>query len=70
MAFQQKVAAPFEKRNLRIIEFMAVYGVCRSRVYKEIKAGRLKVCKAGRATLIPRESAEEWQSMLERVGVA
>ncbi|MCJ8276304.1 MAG: helix-turn-helix domain-containing protein [Bdellovibrionales bacterium] len=55
-----------KKRNLRVSEFIEVYGICKSRIYQEINSGRLKVVKSGRSTLIPVESAEEWQSKLVR----
>lgn len=53
-----------EKRNYRIPEFLAAYGICRTKFYMEVAAGRLKIVKCGRTTLIPREAAEAWQSAL------
>ena len=40
--------------------FCETYGVGRTKVYAEIKAGRLRVKKAGRRTIIGDEAAEEW----------
>ncbi len=54
-----------EKRNYRILEFAEVYGICRTKVCREIKAGRLKTLKCGRSVLIPREAAEAWQKLLK-----
>lgn len=54
----------FEKRNLRVDEFSKQYGICRTKVYQEIKHGRLKPFKCGKTTLISREAAEDWQRLL------
>lgn len=43
-----------------ISTFCRVYGVGRSFTYEEIRAGRLKIVKAGRRTLIPAKSARSW----------
>lgn len=48
------------KRVLRIPEFCAAYGVCRSSAYAEIKAGQLKYVKIGRRTAIPVTEADAW----------
>ena len=48
-----------------IKSFCRAYSVSRSYVYLEFKSGRLKFFKAGRRTLISRESAERWQRLLE-----
>jgi hypothetical protein len=54
----------FEKRNLRISEFITRYGIGRTKFYIEVAEGRLKVLKCGKITLIPVESAEAWQTSL------
>lgn len=51
-----------------IPSFCKAYSVSRSYVYLEFKSGRLKFFKAGRRTLISRESAERWQRLLEESG--
>lgn len=43
-----------------IPEFCATYKISRTKTYEEIKAGRLKVRKFGRATRIASEDAEAW----------
>lgn len=43
-----------------IKSFCKAFNVSRSFVYEEIKAGRLKVVKVGRRTLIPRAHALNW----------
>jgi len=46
--------------------FCKAHGISRSFAYLEIKAGRLKLFKAGRRTLISREAAEDWRHALEQ----
>ena len=41
-------------------ELMQVAKVGRTLIYKEIKAGRLRVAKMARRTLIPVSEAERW----------
>ncbi len=55
-----------EKRNLRVDEFAQIYGICRTKVYQEIKSGRLKPFKVGKTTLIAIEAAEDWQALLSK----
>lgn len=43
-----------------VIEFAAWAGLNRTRVFEEIKAGRLEARKCGRATLITHEAGEEF----------
>jgi hypothetical protein len=45
---------------LTIAAVTARYGISRTRVFAEIKAGRLEARKAGRATLVAVESADAW----------
>lgn len=53
------------KRNYRVFEFCQSYGIGRTKTYQEIQAGRLKVFKCGRITLISMEAAEAWQKQFE-----
>jgi excisionase family DNA binding protein len=53
-----------EKRALSVNEFCRRYGVGRTTTYEEIKAGRLKVVKAGKRTLVPADAAESWLNNL------
>ena len=48
-----------------IYEFANAYSVGRSKVYEEIREGRLRIIKVGKRTLIPVEAAAEWQRVLE-----
>ena len=49
-----------EKKALTISEFCRFYGIGKTRAYQEIKAGRLRVAKVGRRTLVPTVSANLW----------
>ena len=42
-------------------EFCADFGICRSRAYEEIRAGRLRAYKAGASTRIAGEDALDWR---------
>jgi hypothetical protein len=47
-----------------IPEFVAAARVCKSKIYTEIAAGRLKAKKAGRRTVILRSEAERYLAAL------
>jgi excisionase family DNA binding protein len=51
---------PDEKKAYDIPSFCRAYSIGRTRVYQEIKEGRLKSVKSGRRSLIPTYAAEEW----------
>ena len=52
------------KMALRVSETCKTYGVSRTFLYGEIKAGRLRARKAGRRTLIDPVDAELWLKSL------
>lgn len=54
------------KVAMSIREFCSVAGISRSRTYEEIKAGRLRILKCGRRTLITNEAVEAWVRSLPR----
>lgn len=54
-----------QKQAYRIAEFCTAYGIGRSRAYQEIRQGRLKIFKVGKATLISAESADAWRRLCE-----
>jgi excisionase family DNA binding protein len=54
-------------RAFPISEFCRRYGICRTKAYDEIAAGRLRAVKAGRRTLIPQDAAESWLAALPQV---
>ena len=49
-----------EKRAYSVDEFCQRYGVGRTTAYEEIKAGRLRVAKVGKRTLVTADAAELW----------
>ena len=49
-----------QRRGYRIPDFCAIYAVSRSQTYVEIAAGRLRVRKVGRCTIIAADDAEAW----------
>ena len=51
-------------------EFVRDFGVSRSAVYQEIKAGRLRVFKIGTATRIAGEDAMAWRALYHSVKAA
>lgn len=57
-------ASPLPVEAYTIPDFCRAYGVGRSFTYEEIKAGRLRIVKAGRRTLIPAASARKWFTRL------
>jgi excisionase family DNA binding protein len=48
------------KRAYAIREFCKRFSVGRTTAYQEIKAGRLKIVKLRKRTLIPADEAEAW----------
>jgi len=48
-----------------IEEAAKITGLGRTRLYEELNTGRLKGVKAGRRTLIPHSSIEQWLEILE-----
>lgn len=51
-------------RAYTVSEFCQSHGVSRSRIYEEIKLGRLRTRKSGRRTLIRAEDAKAWLDLL------
>lgn len=52
--------------SYRIAAMPAVTGLGRSTIYEEIRAGRLRAFKVGKATLIHRDDAEAWLDSYRR----
>lgn len=52
--------------SYRISEFTEITGICRTQVYEEIAAGRLRVVKLGRCTLVLAEDAQAFLNGLRR----
>ena len=53
-----------EKHAFTVAEFCAAYGIGRTKFYAEIQAGRLKIRKAGKRTIVAREDADAWLNSL------
>ena len=58
------------QRALSIREFSQVYGPGRTRVYEELKSGRLRGRKVGRRTIITQDDAEDWLRRLPVIEAA
>jgi len=54
-----------QNMSYTIKEASSQLGIGTTRVYEEVRSGRLKAKKFGRRTLIPRTSLEEWINNLE-----
>jgi len=52
------------KRAFSIAEFCDRYGIRRTKTYQEIKAGRLRIVKVGRRSLVREKDAEAWLAAL------
>lgn len=53
------------KLTYSIQEFMTLTGLGRTKVYEEIKVGRLRPIKCGRRTLISAQEVQSWLGRLE-----
>lgn len=53
-----------QKEMMTVDTFMDVYGISRSKFYKQVNAGLLKITKLGRLTYIKRADAEAWCSKI------
>jgi hypothetical protein len=56
-----------ERRALTIQGFVDRYCISRSKVYEEAAAGRIKLRKVGKKTIITVEDAEKWLADLPAV---
>jgi excisionase family DNA binding protein len=56
-----------DRRAITITEFAARYSIGRSKIYEEAAAGRIKLRKVGKKTLITVEDAEKWLANLPAV---
>lgn len=59
-------STPVEKFAFSINEFCESYGIGRTQAYEEINAGRLKIAKVGKRTLVPVIAAEAWLAAMVR----
>jgi hypothetical protein len=56
-----------DRRALTIQGFVDRYSISRSKVYEEAAAGRIKLRKVGKKTIITVEDAEKWLADLPAV---
>jgi excisionase family DNA binding protein len=55
----------FERANWRVNDFLASFGIGRTKFYELVKSGKIKTVKCGRTTLIPHGEALAYQERLE-----
>ena len=61
---QKNIEVPENSGAFTVSEFLAWSRIGRTRAYDEIAAGRLKIKKFGRKTLIARSDAQAWLEAL------
>lgn len=49
----------------RVSEFCQVYVISKASFYREVQAGRLRILKRGRRSLVERSEAEQWFARLK-----
>jgi excisionase family DNA binding protein len=64
VAIAATMSAASGKRAFSIAEFCENYGIRRTKAYEEIKAGRLRIVKVGRRSLVRETDAESWLAAL------
>ena len=69
LAGNHRDGAP-QKLALSIPEFLAAVPIGRTKLYEELKAGRLRAVKVGKRTLILITEAERWLATLAGPGEA
>lgn len=55
-----KSDTPHPKMALSVADFCVTCSIGRSLFYEEVKAGRIKILKAGKRTLVPATEAQRW----------
>jgi excisionase family DNA binding protein len=61
-----RAGPPLTRALYRIPEAMVLLGMSRTVIYEQIRAGRLRSVKQGRARLIPGSAIAEYVALLER----
>jgi len=64
-ALQQALSAEALQKALSVKEYARRVGLGRTRIYAEIKLGRVRVLKSGRRTIIPTTEIEAFFERLE-----
>jgi excisionase family DNA binding protein len=63
----RSVAEPLPNRQLyKVVEAMTLLSMSRSVIYEQMRSGRLRSVKQGRARLIPASAIRDYVSLLER----
>jgi excisionase family DNA binding protein len=57
---EQGQQSSVQLRALSIQEFSLIYGIGRTKIYEELKSGRLRARKVGKRTIIAESDAESW----------
>ncbi|WP_343698264.1 hypothetical protein [Caulobacter sp.] len=57
---------PHPRMAISVAEFCRTFAVGKSYFYEEVKAGRLRVRKAGGRTLVPTAEARAWWASKDR----
>jgi predicted DNA-binding transcriptional regulator AlpA len=57
-----------QKELITIPEFVTLYSISRTALYREVNANRLRLVKRGRRSLISREDAAAWLANLRQGG--
>jgi len=52
----------------RVSEFCQVYVISKASFYREVQAGRLRILKRGRRSLVERTEAERWFGCIKNNG--
>ena len=55
----------FERANWRVNDFLAWFGIGRTKFYELVKSGDIKIIKCGRTTLVSHSEATAYQHRLE-----
>lgn len=55
-----------DKILITVPEFLERYSISRTSLYKEIKAGRLRLLKRNRRSLIAHDDAQAWVDLLKQ----
>jgi excisionase family DNA binding protein len=67
MSVLSSVAAPASARQLyKVTDAMILLSLSRSVIYEQIRSGRLRSVKQGRARLIPASAIRDYIALLER----
>jgi excisionase family DNA binding protein len=59
-----------DRRGYSVADLLRLYPVGKTKIYAEIKAGRLRPTKIGRRTMFTAEAVDDWLSTLEQKSAA